>query len=104
VVAGSLYIGSAYADEVKTHKVTLTAAYKIGDTECRPGDYKVIVDSSNKVRLTEVKTGKAIDVDAKAESVGTKFDHTAVSSRNVDGVSRLSEIQIGGSKTKIVFQ
>ena len=103
VIAAGMFNGSAIADEAKSYKVVLSNLCKVGDTEFQPGDYKVTVDGSKKVRFTAMKTGKTMEVEAKVESRDSKFDHTAVTSKRVDGVTRLSEIQIGGSKTKIAF-
>jgi len=103
VIVAGMCNGGAYADEAKSYKVVLSSLYKVGNTEFQPGDYKVTVDGSKKVRFTAIKTGKTTEVEAKVESADSKFDHTAVTSKRVDGVTRLSEIQIGGSKTKIAF-
>ena len=99
-----LSLGRAFGDEAKSYKVTLHNVYKVGAVEFQPGEYKVLVDASQKVKLTEVKSGKAVDVEAKVETVDSKFDRTSITSRTEAGVSHLKEIQIGGSKTKIAFE
>ena len=59
---------------------------------------------SPKIALTELKTGKLIELEAKVESVEKKFPTTEIHSKKVDGVSQISEIRIGGSKTRITFE
>lgn len=84
-------------------KFTVNNPARIGDQELRPGEYKLVVDAS-KVVLTEVKTGKSIEINAKIETADTKASSTEVHSRQVDGGSQISEIRMGGSKTKIIFE
>lgn len=82
---------------------TLSTASKIGNAELQPGDYKVVVDAP-KVVLTELRTGKSIELEAKVETTDKKFATTEVHSKLVDGASQISEIRIGGSKTRIAFE
>ncbi len=92
--------GSAYADQ--SYRITLSSASKIGSTDLKPGEYKLVVDGA-KVRFTELNSGKMVEVEAKVQEVDTKTDHTAIHSTHVDGVDKISEIRIGGSKTRIAF-
>ena len=95
-----LIAGSTWADQ--SCKITLSSVSKIGAIEFKPGEYRVVVDAS-KVRLTRVETGKTVELEAKIQEADTKSEHTAVHSQNVDGVSRISEIRMAGSKTRITF-
>jgi hypothetical protein len=82
--------------------LTLRDPSKIGTAELQPGEYKLVVDAP-KVVLTELKTGKSIELAGKIETANEKFDNTQVHSNNVNGVAEISEIRIGGSKTKVAF-
>lgn len=93
----------ASGDQSKSYRVTLTDTFKIGNAELKPGEYKLVVDAP-KVRFTELKSGKSVDLEANVESGDEKFTDTAVHARRIDGVSHIREIRIGGSKTKITFQ
>jgi hypothetical protein len=84
-------------------KFTLNNTSKIGAQELRPGDYKLVVDAP-KVVLTDLKTGKSIELEAKVETTDTKVSSTEVHSTQVDGANRISEIRIGGTNTKITFE
>jgi len=93
---------TAAASADQSFRFTLSRASKIADAELQPGDYKLIVGAP-KVVLTEPKTGNSIELQAKVESADQKFDRTEIYSKQVDGVPQISEIRIGGSKTRITF-
>ena len=103
LIAILLFGGAARADNAKKYAITLDSAAKIGSTEFRAGDYKMQVDAS-KVTFTELKSGKEIEVNAKIETVESKFDRTSIHSKTDErGARQISEIRIGGSKTRIAF-
>jgi hypothetical protein len=94
---------TATASADQSCKFTLNNASKIGAQELSPGDYKLVVDAP-KVVLTELKTGKSIELEAKIETTDMKSSSTEVHTRQVDGTSQISEIRNGVSKTKITFE
>jgi hypothetical protein len=94
---------TATASADQSYRFNLSQPSKIGNAELRPGDYKLVVDAP-KVVLTELSTGKSIELEAKVESTDQKFATTEIHSSQVDGASRIREIRIGGSKTKIAFE
>ena len=96
-------VAAANADPSKGYRITLSDAAKIGTAELRPGNYTLVFDAP-KVRFTELDSGKAIELEAKVESVDKKFDTTEIHSQQVDGVRRINEIRLGGSKTRIDFR
>lgn len=91
---------AASADE--SYKVTLNKSANIGTTEFRAGEYRIVVNGP-KVVFTDVRSGKEVELGAKIENVEKKFGTTEVHTKQVDGVSHISEIRFGGSKTKMVF-
>ncbi len=101
-----LLVRTAYGDAPKSYSVVLSSA-TIGTAELDGGDYTMLVHRDGnepKVRLTELKTGNATDVAAKVEGVDKKFEDTEVVSREENGVKRITEVHIGGTKLRIVFQ
>jgi hypothetical protein len=100
LLAFGFLTATAIADQ--SYRITLSDASKIGNAELKPGDFKLVVDAP-KVVLTELKTGKSIEVEAQVENMDEKFDRTEIHSNRVDGVSQINEIRIGGSKTRIAF-
>ena len=94
---------TATANADQSYKFTLNSAYKIGNTDVKPGDYKLVVGGPKSV-LTHLNTGKSFELDAKVENADQKFDTTEIHTRQVDGASQISEIRIGGSTARIAFQ
>lgn len=99
LVCGFLTV-TASADQ--SYRITLGNMSKMGGTELQPGEYKLIVDAP-KVMLTDLKTGKSIELEAKIENTDEKFANTEVHSTHVDGLSHIKEIRLGGTKTRIAF-
>ena len=94
---------TANADPSKSYRITLREVAKIGTVELRPGNYTLVFDAP-KVRLTELDSGRAVELEAKIESVDKKFDTTEIHSTQADGVRTIYEIRLGGSKTRIDFR
>jgi hypothetical protein len=91
---------SARAD--RSYEINLSSISKIGDIELQPGQYKLVLDA-HKVQLTHLDSGKTVELEAQIQEVETKSDRTQIHTQQVDGVSKASEIRIGGSKTRIKF-
>jgi hypothetical protein len=94
---------TANADPSKSYRITISDAVKVGTAELKPGDYTLVFDAP-KVRLTERASGAAVELEAKVESGDQKFDSTEIHTQEVDGVRKISEIRLGGSKTRIDFR
>jgi len=72
----------------------------IGNSEIKPGDYRVEVDGDKAV----IKTGKtSVQAACKAETGSEKFDTTVVRYSTAGGNYRVQEIRLGGTRTKLVF-
>jgi len=95
-----LVAGSAYADQ--SYRITLSKVSKIGNIEFQPGEYKLVVDAP-KVRFTNTDSGKTVELEAKVEESDTKSTLTEIQFTRADGVHKIKEIRIGGSKTRIAF-
>jgi hypothetical protein len=100
VLASALAAGTP---SIKTYRISLANPSKVGANQLAPGDYRLAVDTAS-VRVTELKTGKSVEVAAKVETGEKKFNHTAVTSQKVDGVDEIREIRLGGTKILIAFQ
>jgi type 1 fimbria pilin len=92
----------AAGDQSKSYRITISSASKIGTTEFKPGDYELVVNQP-KVRFTEIRTGKSVELEAKVDNLEEKVESTTIHSETVDGVSMIRQIRIGGSKTRIAF-
>jgi len=103
LLAAGFLAPSATADQPKSYRITISAASKVGQAEFKPGEYRLVVDEP-KVRLVELKTGKSVELDAKVESGDRKFDSTEIRTAEVNGVSQIRQIRIGGTKTSVAFE
>jgi hypothetical protein len=94
--------GNAIADQPKSYRITLADVFHVGNTAFEPGEYKVVLDSP-KIRFIHVKTNNTVELDARIENAEKKFAATEVHSKDVDGTNRISEIRLGGSKARLIF-
>jgi len=92
-------IGLAVAS-ARTYSVNLFEKAMFGTTELTPGTYKVEVnDQKATIRQGKVQGECAVKVEENA----SKFDTTSVRYNHEGGKTRIEEIRIGGTKTKLVF-
>jgi hypothetical protein len=94
-------VGEARAD--KSYQVRVTTAAKAGSVQLRPGEYHLVLDTS-RILFRESVTGKEYPVEAKIDdSAEKKFETTAVHSRQKDGATLITKIELGGTKTTVAF-
>jgi len=86
----------------KTYTFTITEPTQAGNVQLPTGEYSVKIDGSQ-IILTD-SDGHRIDVIAKVEAAGQKFDYTAVWTTKTDGVNRIEMIQLGNTTNKLVFE
>lgn len=99
-----LMIGSASADDPKSFGVTLKGG-RVGSIDLPAGEYRLLIHRDQMVaQLQSVKNGDIIDLDAKVESVESKYDRTEIHTRQQGETSQLTEIHIGGTRFRIVFE
>ena len=87
--------------EGKRYAVSFHQTTKVGDIELPPGEYNLVLGTS-KVHFVN-HDGEALEVSATVQALDTKFNETALISRQVDGGTRLVEVHLGGSNTKVLF-
>jgi uncharacterized protein YdbL (DUF1318 family) len=88
----------------KSFSISVDSASQAGSLQLKPGEYKVSIDGA-KVKFTDVNSGKSEETNATIESNGkTKYDATALETEQVKGVTKINEIDLGGTPTKIKFQ
>ena len=97
VAVCALSLGVAFAASNKTVKVI--DPIWVGQTELKPGDYKVQVDGDK----ATIMLGKDVMVTGKVENGSTKFSHTEFGTKSVNGKTQLDEIDLGGTNSKITF-
>ena len=87
----------------KTYDVTFDSATKIGSVELKAGKYSLAVMDDSKVRFTS-SNGQAVEASAKVTTGDKKFQATQVDLKQVNGTAQVNEIDLGGTKTKILFE
>ena len=83
-----------------TYKITLLQTSVVKDTELKAGDYRFSL-GTEKVSIDDGK--KIVEVSCKIENVEKKFDNTAIRYTQQNGKQIVSEIRVGGTKTRLVF-
>jgi len=84
----------------KSYSVTLSQPALLGSTQLAAGDYKVEVDNQHAtIRGNKVET----ECPVKVETADNKYAATAVRYDTSDGKTRIQEIHVGGTRTKLVF-
>ncbi|HTX39561.1 MAG TPA: hypothetical protein VME43_31295 [Bryobacteraceae bacterium] len=100
-----LALAAAFAGTVPAHGpgcwITLLGPSAVQGTPLAAGDYHVTVNGD---KATFVRGKLSFTVDVKVESEVKKFDSTAIRFTDIAGKSNITEIRIGGSKTKLLFQ
>ncbi|MDP9113008.1 MAG: hypothetical protein M3O20_04930 [Acidobacteriota bacterium] len=84
------------ASAASSYQVTITHPTWAGATELKPGVYKLVVSGSNAV-FTSGKT--KVEAPVSVEKNDRKASSTEVQSSN----SKISEIRLGGTTTKLIF-
>ena len=93
--AGTIPAGGRY-------KITLDQPSVVKGTLLKAGDYRITLGDA-KVIITNDSGKKPIEVPAKLESVEKKFSDTVVGYVTENGKQTLTEIRLGGTTIKVVF-
>ncbi|MEZ5357034.1 MAG: hypothetical protein R2762_30710 [Bryobacteraceae bacterium] len=72
----------------------------VNGTSLKPGQYRVTVDGT---KATIERGKESVEAEVKVEAVESKFKSTSVRYLNGDGKYRVSEIRLGGTAKKLVF-
>ena len=127
VVFGFALMGLSLAS-AKSYEISIDSVSKVGDVQLRPGDYTVTLNGTT-VKFTDENSGKSVETTATVETTaeakfnGTsvwftrtdagravetmpkaKFDFTAVETVQKDGVTKVNEIDLGGTRTDLKFK
>ena len=86
----------------KTYNVEFDHSVTAGAIQLEPGQYGVKVEGSNAV-FRDSKTGQEFTVPVKVDNSEKKYDATAVESNKQGNTDKITEIDLGGSKTRLEF-
>jgi len=90
----------ATASAANTYKLALFYPSFVGESQLNPGNCKVTLDG-DKVVLKQGR--KKVEATVQVETVDQKFKSTSVRYTEKDGKRQVSEIRLGGTTTKLVF-
>ena len=88
----------------KSYEITLQSASKAGKLRLLPGRYKVEAIDPEKVRFTDLTSGKSKETEGKLVNTEKRFTDTSINATQVQKVSEIHEIGLGGTNSKIVFE
>jgi hypothetical protein len=83
-----------------SYKITLLQPSVVNGTTLKAGDYRLNL-TNDKVTLVSGKT--TVEATVKVETAEQKYDATAIRYNELGGKASISEIRIGGTKTRLVF-
>ena len=97
-------LAAAFAGSVPTkapsYRVTLNDQVTVSGVALKPGEYKVTV---NAAKATFVLGKSTQEVAVKVEENEKKFSDTQVIVSSKDGKNQLTQINVAGTKTKLMF-
>ena len=88
--------------KTSTYNVTLFKSAAVNGSVLKAGDYKLVVGDA-KVTLIAKDGGATVESPVKFETAAAKFGTTVVTYEDKNSKTVVSEIDLGGSKTKILF-
>lgn len=86
----------------KAYEIRLMSPAKAGDALLKAGRYRVTVEGAT-ATFTEVGKTKGVTAPVKVQEGDKKFEDTRIVSSKDGDVDRITEIDLGGSKTKLGF-
>src|SRR5690349_18838072 len=85
----------------KTYEITLSSPAKAGTVDLKAGRYKLKIEGANAVFIDSKQ--KSLSTPVTVKDGDKKFDDTRVHSQKQGNVEAITEIDLGGSKTKLGF-
>jgi hypothetical protein len=85
-----------------SYKITFTQPSTVKGVELKAGDYRLTI-VADKITITSGKK-TMVEAAAKVETEEKKFDATAIRYVTEGGKVKVSEIRVGGTKTKVLFE
>ena len=84
-----------------SYKITFTQPSIVKGTEFKAGEYRLSI-VADKVTISAGK--ETFDFAAKVEAADKKFDSTAIRYVTEGGKAKVSEIRVGGTKNRVLFE
>jgi hypothetical protein len=90
----------AVASAAGNYRITLNQPSVVNGNQLKAGEYRLNVTES---KVTIANGKDSVEIPAKVENNETKFETTAIRYTEEGGKQNITEIRIGGTKTKVVF-
>ena len=100
MILGACVFSLGIASAASSYRVNFADPTWVGTTELKAGVYDVKVDG-DKVTFKQGKN--VVAVTAKVETSAAKFSDTQMDVKTENGQAKLKEIDLGGTKSKIVL-
>jgi hypothetical protein len=100
LMLGVCVLSIGIATAASSYHVKIADPTWVGTTQLKPGDYEVKVEG-DKVTFKQGKN--VIAVGAKVETSAAKFSDTQMDIKTENGQAKLKELDLGGTKSKIVL-
>ena len=100
LILGACVFSLGIATAASSYHVRIADPTWVGGTQLKPGEYEVKVDG-DKVTFKQGKN--VIAVAAKVETSASKFSDTQMDIKTENGQSKLRELDLGGTKSKIML-
>jgi hypothetical protein len=97
---GACVFALGIATAASTYHLKISDPTWVGQTQLKPGEYEVKVDG-DKVTFKQGKN--VVAVSAKVETNAYKYADTQTDVKIVNGQAKLQELDLGGTKSKIVL-
>lgn len=95
-----LMLAVALAASAASYNVTFFQPSTVGGQELKAGDYKLLMENDKVV----IQKGKQkVEASVKVETAESKFSSTSVRYADQDGKMKVTEIRLGGTNTKLIF-
>ena len=100
LMIGACVFSLGIAAAASSYHVRIADPTWVGGSELKPGEYEVKVDG-DKVTFKQGKN--VVAVGAKVETSANKFSDTQMDIKTENGQAKLKELDLGGTKSKIML-
>ena len=103
LLLGVLAMSSLSVASAKSYNIAFPSRTVVGKAQLPAGDYTLKVEGANAV-FTNVDSNKSVTTPVKIETVDKKFAATSVETTQDGDTQHVTDIELGGSNTKLDFE
>ena len=102
ILLGVLAMSFLSIASAKSYNIAFASPTMAGNAQLAAGEYTLKVEGTNAV-FTNVDSNKSVTTPVKIENVDKKYGTTTVETTQQGNATRIDDIQLGGSTTKLEF-